>query len=1004
MFFLFHPSILSAKPKAKPRIEVKELKLKEVVIKKKDETLLSDSKKSMLPEVLISSVKQEPEISLKDEIKEKSKVDEKKLPGEVDPGCMYSNACVSIFSKTVKGDEGYYSSAIAAYLRGEYTTAYKLFSDLTKKFPKGKYAPDAYYWIAEINYKQYERPAEADRYFKYVVERYKGSRYEDYANYSLAHMYFGNGRYKKTKGYADAAFDAKPAGEVAEESLMMSLLSSYNLKEYDDCIKKGEKVLKLFSETKYADLVTNIRGNAFFLTGEYEKAKKEFSGFTKEFKDSEHEPNVLYGLGLSYFQLGLHADSIKPNEELIKKYPDFKFIDTVMFRLIQAYSETDQLDKAVSMLTKLEDTAPKSPHIKSGHYEVAYRYFLTGEYETARERFLLFIDKFPKSPFKGAEYFLLAGSEMHLSRNADAITHYTEFLKINNDEELVKEAMLNSGYAYYFDDLSKEAIHALEKVLSRYGTGIEKVNEIWYFLGESYFRISDFKRSAKSFSQVDPENDYYNLSVLGLGWVKFAENDFQGAIELFLKYLSSGAKEFLPETYLVLSKSYFNIKDFDNAITNLQKIKDDYPKSDVVGKTNYLMGLIDFKKGEYDKSVELLKAALTGDKEKEYMDDSLYWLGWSYFQLEEYDKAAKEFTNLVSEYPGSTFTPKAILKIGDCYFNLKRYTSAALSYKSIIEKEPGSKAAAAAEYGIIQSLFSQKNFEEFEASSREYVKKYPEHELGAIIYLQLAEYYSEKGDHTNAATVYEDLAKLYPESDTADDALYKSGRILLDAGKSDEALKNFVKVTKDYPDSNLINENNYNLANAYFDVGRFKDAIKYYDITAKNMEKTDTAKESLKKASEAYLNLNNYEMAAKELIAAAEMFNEDPFDRKTYIKVGDIYFKNKVYNKAVPYYQKALDSRFKGVGVSAQAKIAEAYYKQKDFETALLEYLKIIYLHKSEKDYVDDAYFKIGELYLTMGKKEEAKKIYIKLQDESLDPDKIGIAIEKLKELGVNNE
>jgi len=55
--------------------------------------------------------------------------------------------------------------------------------------------------------------------------------------------------------------------------------------------------------------------------------------------------------------------------------------------------------------------------------------------------------------------------------------------------------------------------------------------------------------------------------------------------------------------------------------------------------------------------------------------------------------------------------------------------------------------------------------------------------------------------------------------------------------------------------------------------------------------------------------------------------------------------------------------------VSAQMKIADTYFAENDFEAALLEYLKIIYLHKSEPNYVDDAYIKIGNLYIKMGKK-----------------------------------
>jgi TolA-binding protein len=1004
MLLILHPKYLSAKPKAEPRIKVKELKLPEVIIKGKDVTLLSDTKKFLLPKLAVSTLKQAPEIALKDEIKKTQTAGEKISPEETEPGCMYSNSCASVFSKATKGDEGYYKAAVAGYLRGEYDTAYELFSSLVEKYPKGGYAADAYYWLAEINLNQYGRPEDAKKFYNILVKEYPSARLMDYAYYSLAFMHFNEGDFELAKKFADAAFDSKPAGKVGEKSLMMSLLSAYFLKDYEECLEKCGKYLKTFSQTKHVPVLTYIKGNIFYFLEQYDKAKKEFTHFLGNYKGNEYAVYNLYGLGLTNIKLGLVKDSVPQNEEIVEKYPDFKYIDAVMLELIKAYCLENKLDMATSMLKKLEEKAPKSAYIENGHYEIAYSYFISGSYEEASTRFLIALEKYPLSILKGAEYFMLAGAEIKLKKYADALDHYNVFLGMNGSDDLVKEAMLNSAYAYYLDGLPKETTYALKDIISKYGPAFEKINEVWYFSGESYYKMKAFNMAESSFSKVEPESEYYNLAVLGLGWLRFEGMDYTEAIEYFLKYLDSGAEEFLPETYLVLAESYFNIKDYDNAMENLKKIVRSFPDSGVMGKVDYLMGLINFKKGDFKMAVMLLGSALDDHKDAEYADDTKYWLGWSYFQLGEYDNAAKEFTNLVSEFPNSPFAPKAILKIGDCYYNLKRYTSATVSYKSIIKKSPGTAAAAVAEYGIIQTFYSQEDYDEFAVRSKEFIKKYPENELGAIILLQLAEHYSDEDKSNEAALVYKDMAKMYPKSDLADDALYKSGRILYKARDNEEALKNFLTVLKKYPDSNLMNENNYYLANTYFALGKYQSAIKYYGLTTENMADTDIAKESFKKASDAYIRLNNYKKAAKELINAAKMFDEDPFNKRTYIKVGDIFFDNNDYDIAISYYKKSLDSTYQGVGVNAQMKIADSYYAMSDFETALLEYLKIIYLHKSEKEFVDDAYFKIGGLYVMLGKKEEAKKIYLRLQNESLDPDKIGVAIKKLKELGVDNE
>ncbi|MFC1856082.1 hypothetical protein ACFL2A_06035 [Thermodesulfobacteriota bacterium] len=70
MFFLHLPANSVAKPEKKPRVEVKELVLDEVVIKKKDETLLYDVKKQLSPKASITSLNREALVDLNDEVKE----------------------------------------------------------------------------------------------------------------------------------------------------------------------------------------------------------------------------------------------------------------------------------------------------------------------------------------------------------------------------------------------------------------------------------------------------------------------------------------------------------------------------------------------------------------------------------------------------------------------------------------------------------------------------------------------------------------------------------------------------------------------------------------------------------------------------------------------------------------------------------------------------------------------------------------------------------------------
>ncbi len=1009
--FIYHATSVYANPKDNdPRITVNQLEVDEAVIKGKDKTLVTDSRALLLPSAEPTIFRITKDVTLEDSIEKVSLTGGKEAPTEKPPGFMYDNCCTSFFSKTLNGSEGYYKSAVAKLLQGDKVSANRLFWSLTRKYPKSRYTGNAYYWVAELSYLWSGEGAniikkkldESKRMYEIVIKKFPKSSYVDYACYSLAYIYFKEGNYHKAREFGDKCFTERPESKLTELSLVLSALSSYYIGDFDEYLAKCDQVLANFPETEYAPLLTYYRGYIYYTKEQYDKAKKEFSRFMERGAESEYLAYNLYALGHTNIKLGLNNESIVANEALLKRFSKFDYIDTVLFSLIKDYCVVGNLEMAEKMLNRLEDQTPESPFIDYAHFEIAYRYYLKGDYDGARTRLSRFLKKYPNSGLKEASYFMLAAAEYRLERYLDAINDYNAFIEVSSDKKRTLEAMLNSAYAYSIENLPKDAANALEKVIKQAPTGYGNLNEARYFLGEAFYKLKDYDSAAKAYSLVDVKADYYPRAIYALGWIKFDQQDFTGALEHFNKYLATGTKENLPETFMVIAESYFNLKDYDKSIESLQVISDRYKDSAVTTRANFTHGLVSFKKGEYEKAIEFLSSAVVGSDGKDFGDDLHNWLGWSHFQLGNFDSAAEVFTKLINDYPDSKFTPKAKLKIGDCYFNRGNYIAAIMSYEKIIKEKPGSASAAAADYGIIQILFTQSSFSDFTARSQSFIKSYPDNPLGALVSFQLAEYYSEIEDYPNAARAFQDLAKLHAESDLADDALYKAGRIMFKAKKYADALKDFLLVFNDYPDSNLKNENNYYLANTYFELGKYLESVKHYEIVTQDMPKTDTAKEGFDRSAEAYLKVGDYSGAVNMLVKSAEMFNSDPFDRETFIRIGDILVDNEELDEAISYYEKAIDSEYKGVGVNAQMKIADTYYKMEDYETALPEYLKIIYLYKSEADYVDDAYLRIGHLYNMMGNKEKAKVIYIRLQNESYNEEKIIIAIEKLKDLGVN--
>ncbi len=182
-----------------PKVKVRDLELPEIVIKSKDITLLTDQRAVLSPVISPTTYKEEPAVEMEGGLKKVSFDERKSAPAQTEPGCMYSNFCASLFSKTFKGAQGYYKAAVAKYYKKDYNAAYELYSTVVKKYPESDYAGDAYYWVAEMNYKYYDRLGEAGKFYDVVIQYYPQSKFIDYAYYSVAYLQFQEGGYTKAK-------------------------------------------------------------------------------------------------------------------------------------------------------------------------------------------------------------------------------------------------------------------------------------------------------------------------------------------------------------------------------------------------------------------------------------------------------------------------------------------------------------------------------------------------------------------------------------------------------------------------------------------------------------------------------------------------------------------------------------------------------------------------------------------------------------------------------------
>ena len=102
----------------------------------------------------------------------------------------------------------------------------------------------------------------------------------------------------------------------------------------------------------------------------------------------------------------------------------------------------------------------------------------------------------------------------------------------------------------------------------------------------------------------------------------------------------------------------------------------------------YNMAYTDYRKGNYQLSIDGFQIYLEQFPESPLADNALYWIGECYFSQEDYETAIEQFNQLILRFPEGDKIPAAYLKKGISLKNLNREEEALSVFRLLISKFP----------------------------------------------------------------------------------------------------------------------------------------------------------------------------------------------------------------------------------------------------------------------------------------------------------------------------
>lgn len=772
------------------------------------------------------------------------------------------------------------------------------------------YATVVPYYIAQIYYIQGKKE-EAITYVQNKLKSGANTQYYDLELKQLiGHAHFERGEYAMALPYLEDYVNRSK--KVRREDLYELSYCYYQANQLPKAIE-GFKQLS-GKDDSLSQHSMYMLGDAYLKIGQKANARSAFLFCSSNSSNPKQKEISRYQYAKLSYELGYQDEALNSLRSFLNDYPNSTYDLEAKELLVAVLANTNNYRDAMSLL---EGLSSPSPNAKRLYPRILYGRAteLINDGRLAEADALL--DKGLKDPNNGSVAALLNfwKGELAYRNNKldDAIKYYNAYVSAGSPtsgEANSAHVRYNLGYCYLRKENYEAAQTFFEPLSKNAALNSDEITQDSYVrTADCYFMRKDYTKAKSMYESVIkfswPAEDYATfqnamiagirstadkISLLGTMNRKFptsslvtdanmeiantymSDERFREAIPFLNNVLKSdGNASLKPQAYQKLGLAYYNLDNNTEALKQYKTLITQYPNSPEAesGLENVRSIYVeDSKPNEYADFMRNAGRPISMDTE-----DSLTWSA----ALTQYDNgnvnaALTAFNNYRSKFPDGVYSLDADYYSADIYNTKKDWPNALKGYEAVAADAPNRYAEGAVLSAARINFFELKNY-------------------------------------TKAETYYLQLKNLTATQENKLEAMRGLLRSQYQLQRWSEAVENAKELTaakgSSSDDKALAN---MAIAKSYQVGGQFDMAIANYK-TVVSLNKAALAAEARYEIASSWLSVNKLPDAEK---AAFETINKsgsyDYWVTKSYILLGDVYFKQKDYFNAKATYQSIVDN------------------------------------------------------------------------------------------------
>jgi TolA-binding protein len=763
------------------------------------------------------------------------------------------------------------------------------------------------YYIAQIYYIQGKK----DEAIVYAAQKLKkgASYYDVEMNQLLGHAHFERGEFTEALPYLEAYVNKTK--KVRREDLYELSYCYYQAKQYPKAIE-GFKQLSGKEDT-LSQHAMYMLGDAYLKTGQKANARNAYLFCASNSSNSSLKEVSKYNYAKLSYELGYQDEALNGLQSFLSEYPNSTYNKEAKELLVSVLANTSNYADALNLLQTVDKPSESAkklyPRILFGR---ATEYINDGRLAEADA----LLDKAMKEPANASvlPYINFWKGEIAYRNNKidDAIRYYNNYVSAGSPasgEANAMNAKYNLGYSYLRKENYPAALNFFEPVGKNASLSSDAITQDAYVrTADCYYMNRDYGKANAMYGNVIkfswPAEDYATfqqamiagiknpgdkISLLNTMNRKFPTSSLvtDGNMEIAKGYMSQerfkeaipylnniikeqGNSSQKPQAYLRLGICYYNLNNTGEALNQYKTLIAQYPNSDEANDALDDVKTISVETGRTNDYVDFMKKAgkpLSVDAE----DSLTFSAAEAQYENGNATASLNAFNNYLQKFPEGAHTMEANFYRGEIYNSKGDWNNALSGYEAVVAEAPNKYAEKSALTAARIYFFEVKNYAKAETYYNQ-LKQFTtsqENKLEAMRGLLRSQYQQQKW--TDAVNNAKDL--LNQKGGSSDDkalanmAIAKSYQV---GGQYDLAIANY-KTVVTINKSALAAEARYEIAASWFAVDHLSEA----------------------------------EKAAFETINKSGSY--DYWVTKSYILLGDIYFKQKDYFNAKATFQSIVD-------------------------------------------------------------------------------------------------